>query len=77
MVVGENRSGALIHLDDIPDGFDYHDAVAVDADRYFALLENRSDLKSAAEDMVLHHATLHPITDCEWAQRLLEASKRT
>lgn len=68
------KSGRLVHLDDIPKGVDpQHEVVAV-AEADFSRAEDyRFTLKGAAEDMLAHHAALHPASDCEWAAVLRRA----
>jgi hypothetical protein len=74
--LAESRSGALVHLDAIPKGVDPdHEVESVDYTVYALATEQRSALKTAAEDMLVHHATLHPAEGCEWAERLERAAR--
>ena len=72
-----SRSGAFIHLDEIPKGVGDHEIVGVDRDACRHRHDAQSDLKMLVDEMVLHHATLHQISECPWAQKLLEAARRS
>lgn len=68
------RSGRLVHLDDIPDGVDpSHEIEATSGADFLENMGARLTLKGAAEDMLAHHAVLHPEQDCEWAKLLRRA----
>ena len=73
----EARSGRLVHLDDIPDGVPVHEIFVVAESDFREGAEKRFTLKGAAEDMLLHHATLHPSEGCEWAEVLRRALKQS
>ena len=78
VLVTKARSGRFVHLDDIPDGINPdHWIISVDASDFREGAEKRLTLKGAAEDMLLHHATLHPVKGCEWAEVLLRALKQS
>ena len=68
------KSGRLVHLDEIPKGVDPdHEIAATTESDYAAQYDYRFTLKGAAEDMLAHHATLHPSSECEWAVLLRRA----
>jgi hypothetical protein len=68
------KRGNLVHLADLPKGVDPdHVIVAVPGSDYGRGREARFTLKGAAEDMLIHHATLHPADGCEWAAALERA----
>jgi hypothetical protein len=74
VAIGESRSGRLVHLGELPKGVDPdHDIVAIAASEYADEVAVNSDLKSAVEDLILHHATLHPLTECVWTDRVHSA----
>lgn len=74
--VGAAKSGRFVHLDDLPHGVDPdHEIEAVPWSDFFASEDRRVTLKGAAEDMLAHHATLHPASDCPWAEVLGRALK--
>lgn len=66
--------GVLVHLDSLPKGVEPdHDVIAVPEIDFRLFEEKRFSLKAAAEDMLAHHATLHPEAGCEWAVALQQA----
>lgn len=72
--VAESRSGRLVHVAGLPDGVDPdHEIVAIEEADYRAARQERSNLRLAAEELLVHHATIHPLADCEWASRLRTA----
>lgn len=69
--IGLSRSGAMVHLDEIPKGIDAdHEIVIVEPREFSATEAHRQDLHSAVADLLLHHGTLHPLSDCEFAARV-------
>lgn len=74
--VGATRSGTLVHLDDLPSGVPEHVVDRVSREAYEAKRDQRADLRAAAADMVLHHATMHPAGECDWTRRLTDALRR-
>lgn len=75
--VGTTKTLRLIHLGEIPRGFDEHEIEATSRVMYEQMVQRRSDLKIAAADMLVHHSTLHPIADCQWGQRLSAALRNS
>lgn len=72
----QSRSGLWFHTDAIPQGVDPdHDTIPVDQDLYTATVEARADIKRAVEELILHHAVSHPLSDCQFAQRAIAALK--
>ena len=72
--VTNSKSGRLVHIGEIPKGIDPdHEINAVERERFDRVLGAKFDLKAAAEEMLLHHATLHPADGCEWHERLERA----
>lgn len=77
VTVTEARTGRLVHLDDIGASFGEHVIVAVAELDFERGMGARYTLKGAAEDMLAHHATLHPAEGCEWAEVLRRALKQS
>lgn len=74
VAVTNAKSGRLVHLDDIPKGFDSdHEIAATSSVDFLERAHQRLSLKGAAEDMLVHHGTLHPDSDCPWAAVLRRA----
>lgn len=74
VLVATAKSGRLVHLDDIPKGSDPdHEIVAIPVSDFVLAQGGRVSLKGAAEDMLAHHATLHPESGCAWAEVLRRA----
>jgi len=72
--VAANKAGRLVHLDAIPEGVDPDHEVTEEEPAAFRAREDaRVTLRGAAEDMLAHHAALHPTHGCEWAVALEEA----
>jgi hypothetical protein len=69
VTVAEARNGRVIHLDAIPKGYPPHDVEPVDA----APVDSATRLRGAAEDMLIHHISGHPESDCAFAQNLRRA----
>jgi len=70
-----SRAGPLVHVDELPPHTDEHVIAPVNKDWWWEHVGARSALKAAAEDMLAHHATLHPSAGCEWAEKLGRAVK--
>jgi hypothetical protein len=71
--IAEARNGHLVHIDNIPRGFDiFHEVTALPEEEW-RTLRGRPSLKGAAEDMLVHHVTGHPESDCAFAQNLRRA----
>lgn len=71
VAVAETRSGAIVHVDEIPKGIDpEHEIVEVSLESFREQRGGRGDLHAAVADLLLHHATLHPLAECEWAARV-------
>lgn len=69
-----SKRGRLVHLSDLPEGVDPdHEILAIPEIDFRVSGEARLTLKGAAEDMLVHHATLHPSDGCEWAEVLERA----
>jgi hypothetical protein len=78
VVIGLAKNGRLVHLDELPKGSSPdHEITAVSSSDFFVAEDYRFTLKGAAEDMLVHHATLHPAAECEWAAVLQRALKST
>ena len=64
------RSGAWVHTEQPPDGTDPEHEIVVgarsDLDRYRA---ERGDLATALSELVVHHASVHPPSDCPFIER--------
>jgi hypothetical protein len=71
--VGTSALQKALHLDEIPRGYEPHDAVPTRGDDRDARERDVQRLRDSASDMIIHHAQLHPISDCEWATRLRDA----
>lgn len=71
VAVGETRTGKIVHTDELPDGAEVHDVTAVtEREAFTAATQDSFDLRRVAQDMLIHHGALHPLSDCEWAKRL-------
>ena len=71
VAVAETRRGAIVHVDELPKGIDPdHEIIEVSLETFRDQRGSRHDLTSAVQDLLLHHATLHPLTECEWAARV-------
>lgn len=69
--VAESRAGRLVHTEEIPKGIDPdHEIVEIPLSHFCEQRGSQADLVSAVQDLLLHHATLHPLTDCEFAARV-------
>lgn len=71
VAAGQARTGKMVHIAAIPEEYEAHDVTGLeDPDAFRSRAEAVFDLRKAAQDMLAHHATLHPETGCEWADRL-------
>ena len=76
--IAEAKNGRLVHLDDIPLGYDlFHDIQAMHDSEFQGKAIDRILLKGAAEDMLIHHATLCPASTCQWSKSLQRAIKQS
>lgn len=66
-------TGNWVHVDLIPEGVPDHDPEPISAAQFELKSARYGSLHDAAVDMLRHHDTLHPGSDCEWARRLWEA----
>ncbi len=65
--------GRLIHVDAIPRGYEVHEVDdLMDGDAWL-VHHGVTSLKAAAEDMLVHHTTGHPESDCAFARNLRAA----
>ena len=69
----EARGDRLLHAGSLPPETPEHDPEPVEWDALMAKRAARSELVLAVEDMLVHHATLHPHKDCQWAEALQRA----
>lgn len=77
ILIGVKASGGYVHLDAIPKEFDYHEAgIPTDPEKYAEAVRANFDIRLIGEEMLEHHMTLHPLTDCEWSQRLAMAIRK-
>lgn len=75
--VGESRSGRLVHLDDLPLDVEPHDVVVtLEATVWAQEMSRQNDLAVVAAEMLNHHDSIHPASDCEFSRRL-EAALRS
>lgn len=64
------------HTDDLPRGVDpEHEVDPMPQAEYDAARQARSELVAAVDDLLLHHATLHPLDGCDWAARVRHARR--
>lgn len=71
-----NRNQTLVHTDDVGREFEEHDAAhPMSQEIYERLVGEAQDLRTKAADMLVHHGTMHPSSECEWSQRLASALK--
>lgn len=71
--VVESRTGKLIHLDELPRGTGDHDIDAVDLHEYLSEKDKIADWKAAAAQLMSHHASIHPVSDCPFVVALATA----
>ena len=73
IVAALTGSGKWVHVAAIPREYEEHDVEnVIPHEEWVRLLEERASLKQAVADLVLHHATLHPLDGCEWSRRVNE-----
>lgn len=73
VAVGQSRGGKLVHLGELPQEMPAHDVVPINPATLARTLDRDEALVSTATDMLIHHASLHPETGCEWAENLERA----
>lgn len=73
VAIGHTASGKAVHLDEVPKGVGYHDAEPKAASEWLRESDERQDIRRSAHDMLAHHASLCPATECAWARNLREA----
>lgn len=72
-----SRSGVLVHVGEIPRDVDPdHVPQPVTDEEWITHCYARVVLKAAVEDMLAHHAALHPAGDCPWAAKLQDAVRK-
>lgn len=70
----QGRAGQWFHTEGIPPGNEAHSVEAIversewDTDR-----KGRADIAVLASELVLHHTATHPMSDCPFSTRLVEA----
>lgn len=75
--VGPSRGGKLVHLDEVPMDVEPHEVeVAVEATVWAEEVQRQNHLATVAAEMLYHHGTIHPASDCEFSRRL-EAALRS
>ena len=68
------RTEKWIHVASIPREFDEHDVEeTISLTEFEAQVQEDQDVKALAEDLIRHHVTVHPATECEWVSRLSQA----
>jgi hypothetical protein len=73
----QSRSGKMVHVAELPEKTPEHDPQPVNADVFREFADPVTDLRRAAGEMLNHHATVHPVADCEWHKALLKAWRAT
>lgn len=74
--IARSRAGRWVHTDSLPEFADPdHEIDPVPAASFGRAHAARLDLREAAVDMLRHHDTLHPGSDCAFARRLGEAMR--
>jgi len=71
--VGQAKNGRWLHLDDVPKDVPDHEVSIIKTEDYAAQMVMLTDIKSAATDLLTHHATFHPSADCPWSERMFRA----
>lgn len=69
----QSRSGRWVHTDGYDAKIEAHDARPEHASVLEEAHYEHTTLRGAAQDMMRHHGTLHPDSDCEWARNLSRA----
>lgn len=76
--VAQARNGRWVHTDSLPDWVDPEHEIDPVESRHFVLRQTHElGLREAATDMLRHHDTIHPGSDCEWSRNLMDALRRT
>lgn len=74
--VVQNRTGRWFHVDSLPESAEPHDPLALSVKAWME--QQRAvpafvSLRDAATDMLTHHVTGHPESQCPFAKQLREA----
>ena len=67
------RNGRLVHIEDIPKGTPEHEIDTTSLALWEQAYRYRADMRNAVADLVEHHATIHPVSDCAWVERVNSA----
>ncbi len=71
------NTGKWVHLDMVPSGADPDHAIdPVHPSLFRFKREQDIGVREASIDLLRHHSTYHPESDCEWAIALGEALRR-
>lgn len=61
------------HLDGYPEDVPNHDAEPVEESVYQKKQEAFTDTRILVEELIRHHTTFHPMSDCNFSTRVLAA----
>lgn len=74
--ISANRAGKWVHIEELPRGVDPHDVDAiVEKEIWDRAYGGTEKLKAAISDLLIHHASLCPISECAHARSLQAAAK--
>jgi len=73
VAVAQTKSGRWVHVDEVDSEVPWHEVVVAEAEAYVASVVAYENLRSAATDLLTHHATFHPSADCPWSERVFRA----
>lgn len=71
------RNGRLVHVEEVPRGVPEHEIDITSRGLWEQKFRERADLRLAVAELVEHHVTFHPGSDCEWVERVNTALKAT
>lgn len=71
------RNGRLVHVEEVPRGVPEHEIDITSRALWEQKFRERSDLRLAVAELVEHHLTLHPGSDCQWVENVNTALKST
>jgi len=76
-VIGIKAAGGWIHLDTVGKEWEEHEAQHPTTPEVYAeAIREEFDVRLIAQEMLEHHLTYHPLTDCEWSQKLSIAVRK-
>lgn len=68
--VAQNRVEVWVHLDGLPDGFDEHYAEPADQRAFIDDADQGAEIRVKVEELIRHHGMYHPLSDCQFTDRV-------